>query len=164
MPTTKETYTIEQFLSDVAPNHIPFVMEIDAFLTSRGFKTKVELAKSGYVVSYRHPKTKKVLLNYLFRKSGMLVRIYGDHVAEYLDFLQTLPAGMAAAVAKEPNCKRLLDPAACNSRCPMGYVFSIRGEQHQKCRYSAFMFAVNDETMPFLRGLIEKEAAARDAA
>ncbi len=160
----KATYAFDDFLPQVAPDHLPFVLDLDSALRAWGYKTKVELAKSGYVVSYLHPKTKKTLLNYVFRKTGMLMRIYGDHVGGYLDFLQTLPESMAKEVAGEPNCKRLLNPAACNSRCPMGYVFSIRGEEYQKCRYNAFVFDVTNETMPFLKPFVEKEALARDAA
>lgn len=160
----KETYTFEQFLPDVRPDHLPFVMETHESLTGRGYKTKVELAKSGYVVSYQHPKTKKVLLNYVFRKSGMLIRVYGDHLSQYLDFVQSLPASMIAEIGASPNCKRLLDPAACNSRCPMGYAFTVDGGLYQKCRYGCFMFPVKAETIPSLRELIDKEAAARDAA
>lgn len=164
IPTAKETYTFEQFLESVTPDHLPFIMELDQNLKAHGYQVKVELAKSGYVVSYQHPKTKKVLFNYVFRKSGMFIRLYGDHVSSYMETLQTLPAEMIAKTEKAADCKRLLNPASCNSRCPMGYVFSIGDQQYQKCRYSCFVFAVEEKSLPILKGLVEKEMLARDAS
>ncbi len=161
MPAAKETYTFDQFVATVSPEDLPFVMDLHNALEAQGYKTKIESAKSGYVVSYIHPKTKKTLFNYVFRKSGMLVRIYADNLAQYAAFLDTMPDSLAAAIGKAPHCKRLLNPADCNARCPMGYVFSLRGTAHQKCRYGAFLLPVTAESAAFLQALIEKEAAAR---
>lgn len=162
MPT-KETYTFDQFLPEVNPGHLPFVMEIHKVLLQKGYATKVELAKNGYVVSYLQPKTKKTLLNYVFRKGGMQARIYGDHFAQYLSAVKTLPPTMVKQMAKQPDCKRLFTPTSCNSRCTMGYTFTIDETLYQKCRYGCFLFPVTDESIPYLRSLIEGEAAAREA-
>ena len=158
----KAKYTMDQFLMDVLPDNLPFVMEVHENLTQRGYQTKVELAKSGYVLSYLHPKTKKTLLNYVFRKNGMLLRLYGDHLKSYLDIVQNLHEPLLAQIGKHPDCKRLLDPTACSSRCPMGYAFAVGDTMYRKCRYGCFLLPVNGETVPHLRTLVEKEAQARD--
>jgi len=155
-------YTMDQFLTDVHPDNLPFVMEVHENLTQRGYQTKVVLAKSGYVLSYLHPKTKKTLLNYVFRKGGMLLRLYGDHFQGYLDTVQNLPEPLLTQIGKHPNCKRLLDPTACSSRCPMGYAFAVGDTMYRKCRYGCFLLPVNEETVPQLRTLVKKEAQARD--
>ncbi len=160
----KETYTFDQFLQDVHPEHIPFVMENHETLLGQGYGLKVDLAKSGYVVSYKDPKSKRVLLNYVFRKTGMLFRLYGDHFPTYLDVIQSLPQAMVKQIGKQPDCKRLLNPASCNSSCPMGYAFAIGDAQYKKCRYSCFLFPVNAENIPYFKTLLEKETAARAAA
>lgn len=162
--TAKETYTFDQFLAEVNPEHLPFVMGIHEALLRKGYSTKVELAKNGFVVSYLQPKTKKTLLNYVFRKGGMQARVYGDHFAQYLPVVQTLPPTMVKQIAKQPDCKRLLNPTSCNSRCTMGFAFTIDETLYQKCRYGCFLFPVTSESIPYLQSLIESEAAAREAA
>ena len=56
----------------------------------------------------------------------MLVRIYGVHVNDYEDILETLPDEMVHAILKAPICKRMADPDACNPKCSMGYDFWLR--------------------------------------
>ena len=51
-----------------------------------------EEKKSGYLASYKYGKPQKAVMNLLFRKSGMLTRIYGERICNYPDFLGTLPA------------------------------------------------------------------------
>jgi len=160
----KEKYTFDQFLMDVLPDNLPFVLEVHENLVQRGYQTKVALAKNGYVLSYLHPKTRKTMLNYVFRKSGMLLRLYGDHFGTYLDLVRSLPAPILAQIGKHPDCKRLLDPTACSSRCPMGYAFAVGDTMYRKCRYGCFLLPLNRETAPHLRALVEKEAQARDTA
>jgi hypothetical protein len=93
----------------------------------------------------------------------MLVRIYADGVGGYADILETFPPDMIKVIEKAPPCKRLSDIAPCNSRCPMGAVFELNGTLHKKCRYSSFMFTVNDESHASIRQFIEKELAGRMA-
>ena len=159
----KEKHTFDQFLTDVSPDNLPFVLEAHENLSQKGYRTKVALAKNGYVLSYLHPKTKKTLLNYVFRKSGMLLRLYGDHYESYLDLVGSLPGPILTQIGKHPDCKRLLDPLACSSRCPMGYAFMAGDTLYRKCRYGCFLLPVNGETAPHLRALIERETRARDA-
>lgn len=155
----------ENFLAEVHPAYREFVAKTHAFLLEAGCKLKIERAKSGYVVSYYFlsGKSQRAVLNYVFRKKGMLMRIYAEHVAEYPELLEGLPEDVAQGVEKAPICKRLHDPAACSSRCPMGYRFTLHGEFHQKCRYNAFMILVNEQNIPHIRAMLEREMALRGA-
>lgn len=159
----KEEIRFEDFLENVSPDNIDFVNTVHDYLLQAGCTTKIEAAKSGHVLSYLLPKTKKVLLNYVFRKNGLVVRIYGDGIDNYADILKMLPEGMGKAIEKAPSCKRLLDPNKCNSRCPMGYIFELNGTEHKKCRYSSFMFVVNGEHHEAIRRFIESELNDRTA-
>lgn len=159
----KEQLAAEDFFNQVHPACQDFVKEMHGFLDENGYKLKLEAAKSGYVASYSHIKAKRVVINFVFRKGGLVIRIYGDHVNSYIDFLHTLPKDMVKAIEKSPACKRMLDPDKCNSRCSMGYDFELQGTRNQKCRYNCFMFAVNDETIPFIKSFVEKELAGRAA-
>ncbi|MCL1854860.1 MAG: hypothetical protein FWF86_03925 [Clostridia bacterium] len=163
MPT-QEKHTFDQFLTRVSPDDLPFVLELHKSLDERGYRTKVVLAKNGYVLSYLHPKTKKTLLNYVFRKSGMLMRLYGDHFHNYLDLVRNLPEPVLAQIGAHTDCKRLLDPGACSSRCSMGYAFTVGDTLYRKCRYNCFLLPVNGGTAPHLRALAEQEARARETA
>lgn len=159
----KEEIKFEDFLLNVSPENLSFVHETHGLMLQNGCTYKIEAAKSGYVLSYILPKTKKVVVNYVFRKSGMIIRIYGDNISKYADILNTLPNDMIAAIEKAPACKRLIDPAKCNSRCPMGYVFDINGKTYQNCRYSCFMFNVKEENYASIRNFLEQEIRERTA-
>jgi len=157
----KKAYCFEDFLLDVYPVYQAFVEQTHVALLQSGYKTKIEMAKNGFLVSYFDAKTKRSIANFVFRKSGLVIRIYGERVNRYLDFMETLPDSMVKAIDKAPVCKRLVNPTACNARCPMGYDFVIKGKRHQKCRYSGFMFPVNDESVPFITAFLEREARER---
>jgi|GEM_PF-98544 len=160
MPKTEE-YSFEDFLSTVDPEYRGFVGNLHEYLMQSACKMKIEAKSSGYLVSYTHAPSKRVILNFVFRKTGLIVRIYGDHVNQYPAFIDTLPAGMLAAIAKAPVCKRLMDPNDCNPKCAMGYEFVVRGDVFKKCKYNCFMFAVNEESNPFIRLFVEREVGAR---
>lgn len=157
----KEAISYEAFLEAVDLPYREYVDDIHRLLTGGGCTLKLEAAKMGYVASYVHPKGKKTMLNFVFRKSGLLARVYADNVAQYLPLVEGFPDSMRAAVKKAPACKRMLDITACNSRCAMGYDFEAWGERHQKCRYNGFLLPLNDESAPFIRGLAEGELGAR---
>lgn len=159
---SKEGLNFEDFLMEVDSACLEIVLHLHEYLLEQECTVKLEAAKSGYVVSYSHSKTKKVIANYVFRKKGLLIRIYGDHVSNYAEFVNTLPEGMVKAIEKAPVCRRLIDPTKCNSRCPMGYVFTLNGTEYKKCRYNSFMFLVNDESAPFIKTFLEHELAERD--
>lgn len=153
-----EQYTFEDFFATVDEENQNFVRELHDELTELGCKADVKSAKSGYVVSYLLHK--KTIANYVFRKKGLIARIYAGHIAQYLELLDTPPDAMARAIREAPICKRLVNPAACNQKCSMGYDFILKGERLQKCRNNAFLFLLNDESRPFVKSLLLEEARA----
>lgn len=153
-----EKYTFQEFLDSVDAENQKFVSDLHEELTGRGCKAEVKLAKSGYVVSYIL--NKKTIANYVFRKKGLAARIYAGHIAGYMEVLEDLPDGMARAVQEAPVCKRLINPAACNQKCSMGYDFILKGERLQKCRNNAFMFLLSEESRPFIKTLLLNEVNA----
>lgn len=153
-----EKYTFEDFLASVDVVNQKFVSDLHDELTGLGCKIEVKQAKSGYVVSYSlHNKT---IANYVFRKKGLIARIYANHIVQYMEVLDTLPDGMVKSIQEAPICKRLVDPSTCNQRCAMGYDFILKGERMQKCRNGAFMFLLSEENRPFVRTLLLNEARA----
>lgn len=160
---TKSVIPFEDFLKDADPAYHAFLTDVDREMREKGCKVEIKTAKSGYVLTYADPKTQKALMNYVFRKRGMLARIYGDHAGAYEEMLAKLPENMVKAIEKAPPCKRLLDPAKCNSRCAMGYQFALGGETHKKCRYSGFMFDLTDENNTHIKTFVENELAHRMA-
>ena len=159
----KKEFRYEDFLEEVNPIYRDFVNQTNEYLLQNDCKLKIELAKSGYLASYSYTKTKRVIANFVFRKNGLIIRIYGDFVNKYIDFIDTLPAGMIKAIDKAPACKRLIDPTKCNSRCTLGYDFTVKGSHYQKCRYNCFMFEVNDEHIPYITAFLENEIRERSA-
>ena len=155
--------TFEDFLMEVDPQYHGFAREIHEYLLENGCVMKITTAKNGYLVSYKYGKKKRVILNFVFRKSGLMVRIYSDYVAEYLDIIESFPESMKKTIENAPSCKRFEDPPKCTPTC-IGYVFAFNGTQHQKCRYSCFFFEVTDETIPHIREMVEKELSLRIAA
>ena len=79
------------------------VRSIHAELSAMGFTEEIKEAKSGPVLSYM--KDKKVLLNYVYRKSGIKVRLYAAGIAAYEDCLAVLPDNMKAELKKRPTVK-----------------------------------------------------------
>ena len=150
----------EDFIIEVDPQYQDFARKMHEYLLQNDCKLKMASAKNGYVVSYQHGMKKRVLMNFVFRKSGLVARIYADHIGQYIEVLETVPDSMKTTVEKAPKCKRFEVPAGCNSKCG-GYVFTLGDTQYQKCRYNCFLFGVNDESVPFIRTMIEKELRCR---
>ena len=69
----------------------------------RGIKS----AKSGFVTYYTSPATGKALLNYVFRKTGVKMRIYAQSIGEHSDVLSDLPENMKADIKKAGDCKNM---------------------------------------------------------
>lgn len=84
------------FLNSVEKQHQDFVRELHDLLTKDQCKCEIKPAKSGYLVSYVFLNTKKTLANFVFRKSGIKLRIYADHIEQYQEFLNTLPMNCAS--------------------------------------------------------------------
>jgi len=154
--------SFEDFINDVDPAYREFARKTHEFMLQNGCKLKLMLAKNGYVVSYPHGKSKRVIMNFVFRKKCLVARIYGDFIGQYAEILETLPEKMKSTIEKAPVCKRFEDPSQCNSKCG-GYVFALKDTQFQKCRYSCFMFRVDNETAPFIQTFLENELRIRSA-
>ena len=148
----------DAFIATVGDGDKAFVTELHQVFMDKGCKIEVKEAKSGYVVSYIL--NKKTVANFVFRKAGLIVRIYANHVKEYMAFLETLPDAMIQTIQESPNCKRLINPNDCNSKCAMGYEFLLRGQRLQKCRNGAFMFLLCGENNPFIKTFLEQELKA----
>lgn len=153
-----EKYTFQDFLASVPEDNKEFVSGLHEELTKLGCRADVKLARSGYVVSYIL--NKKTIANYVFRKKGLIARIYAGHIGGFADILDTMPDEMVRTIQKAPICKRLADPAACNQRCSMGYEFLLKGERLQRCRNGAFMFLISEESRPFVKSLLLSEVKA----
>jgi hypothetical protein len=97
----------------------------------------------------------------VFRKTGIKMRIYTEHIALFQGFLDTLPEKMKTEIKKSSVCKRLINPDECNPKCVMGYSFMMDGEAFQKCRHMAFMLTLNEESFPFIKGFLEREINSR---
>ena len=149
------------FINNVDPKYRDFVKNLDEYMMQNDCKLKLALAKNGYVVSYQYGKKKRVVLNFVFRKSGLFARVYCDNIGKYMDVFGSLPENMLKTLEKAPKCKRFNDPPQCNPKC-IGYLFDINDTQHQKCRYNCFLFAVDDESIPAIKNLIENEINFRN--
>ena len=53
-------------------------------------------------------------MNWVFRKTGIWARIYGDNAGRYEEVIAALPAHMQKKMAASRDCKRLIDPDACS--------------------------------------------------
>ena len=142
-----EKYTFDDFLSTVDGDNREFVRELHEELTKLGCKTEIKQAKSGYVVSCLQ--NKKTILNYVFRRKGLMVRIYPNHLADYMEVFDTISDELAKAIQDAPVCKRL---------CAMGYDFVLKGQRQQKCRSSAFFFLLTSDNRAFAKALLLNEA------
>ena len=92
--------TFMLFLNDIPIESQRFVLELDKYLTSKGSKRTIKAAKSGFVTSYSSPVTGKALLNYVFRKTGVKMRIYEQSIGTYADILSDFPENMKNDIRK----------------------------------------------------------------
>lgn len=150
--------SFDEFLSSVDETNTAFVAELHEECIKAGCTVEIKEAKSGYVVSYLFKK--KTVANYVFRKKGLLIRIYANNLPQYMAFLDTLPEGMVKSIQAAPVCKRLLAPDACNPKCAMGYDFLLGGQRFQKCRNGAFLFLLCEENNPFIKAFLQRELEA----
>jgi len=159
---SKAIIPFETFVESAGVEHTDFINSLHENLANANCKAEIKEAASGYVVSYIHIPTKRTVINYVFRKKGLMLRIYADNVARYMEILETFPNTMKDLIKKSGPCKRLLNPNDCNSRCLMGFDFILDGERQQKCRNGAFMFPLNDETKPYVNDMVLREIQLRN--
>lgn len=147
-----------EFIATVDNENRDFVTELHRDFMANGCKIEVKEAKSGYLVSY--VLNRKTVANYVFRKAGLMVRIYANHLSKYIDFLETLPEGMIKMIRGASICKRLINPDDCNPKCARGYDFFLQKEHFQKCRNNAFMFLLCKENNVFIQEFLCNELKA----
>ena len=154
-----EKITFEQFFETVDEDNKAFVTDLHNYLIDSGCKVTFEEKKNGYLASYKYGKPPKAILNFLFRKQGMLTRIYGERISGYPGLLNTLPNEMVQSIGNAGICKRLVHNT-CSPKCS-GYDFMIGDEHFQKCRYSCFEFLMTDASRPFIKTFTEHELKER---
>ena len=155
----QEKITFEQFIEAVDTDNKPFVQDLHNYLLENGCKVAFEEKKSGYLASYKYGKPPKALLNFVFRKGGMLTRIYGERISGYPDFLNSLPTEMIEHLQKAGDCKRLVSNT-CSPKCS-GYDFMIDDEHFQKCRYNCFEFLLTEVSRQYIKTFVEQELKER---
>ena len=158
----KEKGSFGEFLSTVAPEHQAFVEELNNKLTNQGCELVIKEAKSGYAASYQLKK--KTVMNWVFRKSGVFARIYGDNAGKYEDIIASLPADMQKKMTASRDCKRLINPDACSATCVKGFVYSLNGDTYKKCRNDGMFFLLTNETAEHIAGLVCAEVMVRKSA
>lgn len=159
----KEKIGFEVFLEDVDPSLRGFVGSLHEFFIGSGYDFDIKQAAKSFVLSYTDKKLKHTVMNYVFRKSGLIARLYTDNINGYMDVLQGLPDAIKKQITAAPVCKRLIDPGDCNPRCKKGFSFVLDGEFYQKCRYNAFMIPVTTDSMPFIQMAMENETKLKRA-
>ena len=155
----KEKASFEEFVLKVAPEHQTFIRKLNDKLIEQGCDLVIKEAKSGYTASYQLEK--KTVMNWVFRKAGVLARIYGDHVGRYEDIITSLPAGMQKKMTASRDCKKFIDPNECSDTCVKGFVYTLNGDTHKKCRYDGMFFLLTDETAEHIAGLVCAEVGER---
>lgn len=155
----KEKGSFKEFLSAVAPEYQTFVEKLNNKLIEQDCDLVIKEAKSGYTASYRLDE--KTIMNWVFRKSGVLARIYGDNVGKYEDIIASLPAEMQKKMTTSRDCKRLIDPTACSDTCVKGFVYTLNGDTHKKCRNDGMFFLLTIETEVHIARLVNAEVSVR---
>lgn len=153
---TKNGRKFMMFVNDVDASMQGYVLELDQFLLSKGCKREIKSSKSGFVTSYLKESTGKTLLNYVFRKTGVKMRVYAAGVQRYEAILNDFPDQMKKNIIKAGDCKKLTG-GTCSPTCPAGYTFIMDGTEYRKCRNTAFFFDLNEQTGKYLWNLLESE-------
>lgn len=153
--------SFEDFLEAVPNKDVAFVTSLHEELMKQGCTYECKLAKSGYTLTYYTPTCHRALATYIFRKTGMKLRMYPQHLHQYEAYLDDLPDKMKKEIKKASVCKRMIDPSTCNQKCVMGYDFYMDQEHYQKCRYMAFQPNLSEENDPYIMMILKKELSCR---
>ena len=155
----KEKISFKEFLLEIAPEYRAFVEKLNNKLIEQGCNLVVKEAKSGFAASYQFDK--KTVMNWVFRKSGAMARIYGDNAGKYEDIIASLPADMQKKMITSRDCRRLIDPNACSDTCVKGFVYALNGNVHKKCRNDGMFFLLTNETAEHIARLVCAEVTVR---
>jgi len=158
----KEKASFKEFLLTVTPEHQAFVERLNNKLIEQGCGLVIKEAKSGYAASYQLDK--KTVMNWVFRKTGVWARIYGDNASKYENTIASLPADMQKKMTISRDCKRLIDPTACSDTCVKGFVYALNGDTYKKCRNDGMLFLLTNETAEHIAGLVCAEVNVRRSA
>ncbi|MDF9823977.1 hypothetical protein M2475_000325 [Breznakia sp. PF5-3] len=156
---TKELNSFNEFLLTVTPEHQAFVEKLNQKLIKQGCDLVIKKAKSGYTVTYQLKK--KSVMNWIFRKAGMMARIYGDNACKDKDIITSLPTNMQKKMIMSRDCARLIDPNACSPVCVRGFVYNLNGDIHKKCRNDGMFFQLTNENAEHIDKLVSKEVSVR---
>lgn len=148
--------TFKLFLKEIPVECQEFVLELDKHLTEKGSKRTIKTAKSGFVTSYSSPQSGKALLNYVFRKNGVKMRIYAAGIGEYSEILSDFPDKMKKDIIKAGDCKKL-NGLNCSPTCSGGYSFPMDGVDYKKCKNMAFFHSLEEENFSAIRKLVNAE-------
>lgn len=151
--------SFNDFLATVEPKNQEYIEKLHNSLIAQGCDIVIKEAKSGYAVSYQLDK--KTIMNWVFRKTGILARIYGDNASLYEDIIAALPTEIQKKMTTSRDCKRLIDPTACSATCVKGFVYNLDGEMQKKCRNDGMFFLLTDKTEKAITDLVCAEVAAR---
>ena len=151
--------TYDDFIETVEEANLALVNDLHLMFLKNGCKLEIKEAKQGYVVTYIYTKDKKkiALMNYVFRKNGMMVRIYARHINMYQELLDLLPQEMKKNVVKAGDCKRLTGISECSPTCTAGYDFMMDCVNYRKCKNSAFFWKVGPKSMEYIKRMLENE-------
>lgn len=144
------------FLNDIPEDCREFVSELDKYLSSTGSKRTIKTARSGYVTSYSHPRSGRALLNYVFRKSGVKMRIYAENIGDHSEILSDFPDNMKSDITKSGDCKKLIG-LNCSPTCTAGYSFVMDGAEYKKCKNTAFFHSLTHNNTEYIMRLIKAE-------
>ncbi|HKL98858.1 MAG TPA: hypothetical protein VJZ06_02980 [Mobilitalea sp.] len=149
----------QDFLMSVPAEEQGIVLELDKLFREHGCEYDIKEAKQGYLVSYlkKIDKKKVTIVNFVFRKTGVKIRIYAANIPMYQSILERAPKKMKEEIIKAGDCKRLYDPNACNPKCQMGYTFIMDGEEYKKCRNMAFMPTLCKENDEYIIEFVQSE-------
>jgi len=141
--STAKAISITGFLSEVPAEYRDFMSKIHEDLTNDGYKQKIEQRKTGLFATYSEAKTKRILIEFYFRKNVFSMYLYVTIFNEYGGHLDNLPICIIEEIDKFTDCRR------CNPGCSTPK-FSINDKQYQKCRYGRINTALNPETIRIL--------------
>jgi len=96
----KTIIPFEAFVESAGIEHTNFINSLHEHLVNANCKAEIKEAASGYVVSYIHTPTKRTVINYVFRKKWLMIRIYADNVLHYMEIFETWPNTMKDLIKK----------------------------------------------------------------
>lgn len=155
---------LQDFLSRLDNDAAAFYLDTHDLLTAcYGLTPAIRETKQGMVCAYNHKKTFRTPVKYTATGGGLRMQIRAAHLADYTDFLNTLPPDMRTAMVKGINCSHTAERGGCGpwggSKCNGGFAFSFGEEAYRKCRYNNFNFTFTPDTAPYLRAMMEQECA-----